>query len=446
MKRNNMILTGCILLTLMVNCVGCGNKNAVATNRQSMPKDVGNASVNTEEQVAEINKTNEEVDSKSKDLVSGKEDIVYEIIKTGKEIIPLPTMEIDKGDDTASETKVNDHIVETDLKPSEGIEFESNGDGTCTIKGIGVCTDKDIVIPTESPNGDTVTLIDEYAFYNMDDVDSVSLVNGMYVVDDYAFQYGEFSTLNIVGGSPIINKSAFSSCEDLKSVSIRDCNLQAGEYAFFSCGKGADIVFSNCTGTIEQYAFQYSDFVSLTIDKCDLEIEKSAFSTCEDLVSIKVTDSVVEAGEYSFFGCGDSAVVEMTGCSLTADDYAFQYSSLDSLLFRGSRFEVGKSAFSSCDDLNSVIIDCDLIDLDEYAFFCCEDLASVSLCENTKETNEIVIDDYAFQYCKRLETVSIGAGNIEIGRYVFTGCSDGLIISNAGNTYTAESIKDGLLQ
>lgn len=446
MKKNNLVLVSGILLMLMANCVGCGNESVVAANQESGTAEVVDESVDTENQAVVTDKENTAVDLEAKDSVSDKADIFSQMIETGKEVIPLAVKEIEKGENTASEAEDDDHIVENDLKPSEGFEFESNGDGTCTIKGIGVCTDKDIVIPTESPNGDTVTLIDEYAFYNMEDVDSVSLVNGTYEVDDYAFQYSEISTLNIVGGSPVIHKSVFSSCEDLTVVSIRDCKLQADEYAFYNCGKDADLVFSNCTGMVDQYAFQYSDIENLTIENCELEIGKSAFSSCEDLISVKVTDSVIEAGEYSFYGCGDAAVVEMTDCSLTTDDYAFQYGSFDSLRISGSKFEAGKSAFSSCDDLNFVIIDCDSIDLDEYAFYGCEDLVSVSLCENAKETNEIAIDDYAFQYCKKLETATIGAGNVEIGKYVFTGCADELIISNAGNTYTADSIKDGLPQ
>lgn len=48
--------------------------------------------------------------------------------------------------------------------PSEGLEYESNGDGTCYLVGIGDCTDTDIVIPETSPDEDTVFAIDRNAF------------------------------------------------------------------------------------------------------------------------------------------------------------------------------------------------------------------------------------------------------------------------------------------
>lgn len=367
-------------------------------------------------------------------------------------------IEVDNKDDSVTETakpsiednsilealKPNNQMVTTALEPSDGLEFESNGDGTCAIVGIGTCTDKDLVIPEKSPAGDIVILIGEYAFYSLEDVESVTLVNANYEVDKNAFQYGEFATLNIIGGSPAFKKSAFSSCEDLTSISFSDCNIQADEYAFYSCGKDADISFSNCIGYIDESAFQYSDFKSLAISNCELEIDESAFSSCEDLTSIIFIDSIIKAGEYAFYSCGDSANVEMNNCSIILDERVFQYSSLESLIITGSEVEMGTSAFSSCEDLTTIKIDCSIVALDEYAFYSCEDLINVSICENSELNNNITIDDRAFQYCKRLESVTIGNGSVTIGEYVFSGCADNLTISIAGKNYTADSIKDGL--
>lgn len=345
---------------------------------------------------------------------------------------------------TAEPLKPNNQVVATDLEPSDGLEFESNGDGTCAIVGIGTCTDKDLVIPGKSPAGDTVILIGEYAFYSLEDVESVTLVNFNYEIDKNAFQYGEFATLNIIGGSPAFKKSAFSSCEALTSISFSDCNIQADEYAFYSCGKDANITFANCTGYIDERAFQYGDFKSLTISNCELEIDKSAFSSCEDLTSIIFADSIIKADEYAFYSCGDSANVEMINCAITLDERVFQYGSLASLTITASEVEMGKSAFSSCEDLTTIQIDCSTVTLDEYAFYSCADLISVSICENSELDNNISIDDRAFQYCKRLESVTIGNGSVAIGEYVFSGCADNLTISIAGKNYTADSIKDGL--
>lgn len=349
----------------------------------------------------------------------------------------------DKVESEAENTEIQQgKIVETDLKESEGLEFESNGDGTCTIVGIGTCTDEDIVIPNESPDGESVTLIGENAFYGLDGVNSVTLINSGYEIDEKAFQYSEFKTLNIIGGNPVFGKSAFSTCEDISSISFTDCNIQAGEYSFYSCGKDAEISLSKCSGYIDEKAFQYSDFTTLTIDGCELELDKSAFSTCEALTSIKFSNSTIKADEYAFYKCGDSANVEITDCEILLDEQVFQYSSLSELSIKGTSIEMGKSAFSSCEKLTTVNIDCETIIMGKYAFYKCEDLVNVSIGEKSAST--INIDDSAFQYCEDLENVIIGSGELSLGKYIFSGCSDNLSISIDGKNYTADSIKDGI--
>ena len=50
------------------------------------------------------------------------------------------------------------------VKYSSGLEFDSNGDGTCYVIGMGDCTDTELVIPPVSPHNDTVIGIDSSAF------------------------------------------------------------------------------------------------------------------------------------------------------------------------------------------------------------------------------------------------------------------------------------------
>lgn len=46
-----------------------------------------------------------------------------------------------------------------------GLAFTSNGDGTCTLTGLGKCTDACIVIPSTSPAGDLVVAVAPRALY-----------------------------------------------------------------------------------------------------------------------------------------------------------------------------------------------------------------------------------------------------------------------------------------
>lgn len=51
------------------------------------------------------------------------------------------------------------------LKPSEGLNFESNGDGIYTLIGIEICKDLDVVIPAETPEGEILSNIEEQVFF-----------------------------------------------------------------------------------------------------------------------------------------------------------------------------------------------------------------------------------------------------------------------------------------
>lgn len=85
------------------------------------------------------------------------------------------------------------------LPESQGFEFESNGDGTCTLTKIGTCNDTDIVIPEKSPAGDMITMIAEYAFYGAEDINSIVLAGRTMELDKKAFQSCETEKIIITG-------------------------------------------------------------------------------------------------------------------------------------------------------------------------------------------------------------------------------------------------------
>ena len=62
----------------------------------------------------------------------------------------------------------------TSVPASEGLSFITNGDGTCTLTGTGICMDREIVIPAKAQNGDRVTAIAGEAFKN-------SLITGIVI-------------------------------------------------------------------------------------------------------------------------------------------------------------------------------------------------------------------------------------------------------------------------
>lgn len=411
------ITSAMLLASVLLACTACANNETEETGYDNSSSVISSI----EEQSTTSSSSNSSNESESASSSSANESTA---LSSSSEEISAPT-------------------ISTDLKPSEGFEFESNGDGTCTLVKIGTCTDKDIVIPEKSPNGDTVTLIGEYALMSLD-ADSVTLVNYNYEIDKRAFQYGEFKTLNIIGGSPVFGESVFSSCENIEKITFQNCKIETNEYSFMNCGKDAVLTFTDCTGYVDERTFQYGDFESISFTGCDLELDDSSFSSCENVKELIILDSKITANEYSFMSMGKSADIKVTDSNIKLEDRAFQYSSLNTITINGGTLEMGDSVFSSCEDLTDIVIDCDNISIGEYAFMSCEDLVNVSICDNENMDNQIEIDDRAFQYCKRLAAVKIGNGETKIGSYAFNDCADDLTIIVAGKNYTADSIKNGI--
>ena len=73
-------------------------------------------------------------------------------------------------------------------KASGGLEFESRGDGTCAVVGIGECTDADIVIPEKSSDGDKVMSIGNSAFFDCTGLTSITIPDSVTSICGYAFK------------------------------------------------------------------------------------------------------------------------------------------------------------------------------------------------------------------------------------------------------------------
>lgn len=378
--------------------------------------------------------------------------------------------------DTTSESKKNvennNSSVEltvdaeyANLPESQGFIFESNGDGTCTLTKIGDCTDSDIVIPEKSPAGDMVTMIAEYAFYGAEDINSIVFAGRTMELDKKAFQSCETEKIVITGCDMVIGENAFSYCEDVTEVIISGSNIEVETYAFYDTGKDMNVKIINCTGVLDEKAFQSCGIVDLTINDSTLELGENVFSYCEDLTAVAFDRSTVEIGTYAFYDSGDDATVTFSNCGLDIDDKAFQSCGITTLNISGSETIMGDNAFSYCEDLTDVIIGVGNTEIGTYSFYDCTSLENVSIAEDSEDDSLVlVIDDKAFQSCS-VQNVVIGRGNVElgdnafsycedlvsveirgvlsdIGDYVFYECPAELVISYNGGTYNKESIED----
>lgn len=142
-------------------------------------------------------------------------------------------------------------------RASKGLEFVSNGDGTCYWSGIGTCTDTVIIVPEK--NGDeTVVAVgseDNVLGYS-GTVTKVVLPKTIVSIGEFAFSSAEsLEEIELNEGLKTINDHAFSECSNLKSVVFPTTLESIGQSSFWGCTSITEVVLPEGLITLENFAF-----------------------------------------------------------------------------------------------------------------------------------------------------------------------------------------------
>ena len=151
---------------------------------------------------------------------------------------------------------------------------------------------------------DSVTTIDNKAFYKCTSLTSMTLPDSVTSIGDYAFYECKSLTSVIIPGSvTTIDNKAFYKCTSLTSVTIPD-----------SVTSIEDGIFENCTS-----------LTTVTIPDSVTSIGKGAFESCKSLTSVTIPDSVTFIGSEAFYGC--SNLKSMTFTDLDCTWYSYKVNS-----------------------------------------------------------------------------------------------------------------------
>ena len=208
------------------------------------------------------------------------------------------------------------------------LEFQSLGDGTCLVSGIGAYRGSELIIPDKSPDGDKV-----------------------------------------IG----IGSRAFESCENLRKVELNEGLIEILDSAFLSCYQLETVTIPSTVDKIGSMAFGYcTAMTKLLIGENVRTIESSAFSHCRSLVTVKVPDSVESLGENVFFACEGLRSVALSKYIEVVPARTFSGCvSLQDVELRGRVRIVDVDAFRDCKQLNNVSFSDSLELICERAFANC---------------------------------------------------------------------------
>ena len=275
---------------------------------------------------------------------------------------------------------------------------------------------KSIVIPN------SVITIGNAAFYRCISLPSITIPSSVKHIGNYAFAYCSSLTSIVIPDSVTsIGESAFWSCDSLKSIVIGNGVTSIGEWAFWSCKSLTSIVIPDSVTSIGDYAFRKcSSLTSIVISDGVTSIGDYACYECESLTSIVIPDSVMSIGDYAFYECESLTSVVIPDSIISIGKHVFySCSSLCSVVLKASSLEsfcesnINKLLYSAqcltkrhllINDMDSteLIVPDSVTILNDYAFYGCSNIVTITLPETLNQIGEHVFDD-----CESLQTIRI---------------------------------------
>jgi len=308
---------------------------------------------------------------------------------------------------------------------SQGLAYEVNDDGTCTVTGIGTCTDTELVIPAYI-DGRKVTAVGEDAFYNNTEITSVDVREGISEIG-----YGSFRL-----------------CSNLKTVTLCEGVTNIDEIAFFKCTSLEGMVLPDGVTNIGRDAFSNCEnMVSVTIPKSVNTVGDSAFNNCKDLRNLYITDvdawcGIDFVGRYSnpmyyatrlYINGEETTEITISESVKNIDDYAFMacnsltavhITSMEAwcnIEFEGAYsnpLQYAKNLYLGGELVTEVIIPENITNIGNYTFEGGSGITNIVLHERVES-----IGSAAFSGCSGLTSIVIPTGVKSVASGAFSGCS-----------------------
>ncbi len=348
--------------------------------------------------------------------------------------------------------------------------------GTLTITGSGAMYDFDFITGIgENPWSrfrseirtvilpEGITTIGSHAFDNHADLTSITIPDSVESIGWCAFRGCTGLETVIIGSSLIdINNQAFENCTGLTSITFPDSVTHIGPWAFQRCTELTTVTIGNGLTEIGSCAFAYCDSLSQYIvaqdnitfcsadgvlyskDKDRLvlypagktqliyevpdtvtTIKAYAFTGCQFLSSLTITDSVNDIERFAFQEC-----FSLTAFIVTAENET--YCASEGVLFTEDMKTLIAYPIGNSHTAYTIPDGVDLIE--RCAFQSCANLISVTIPDSVT-----TIDGHAFKYCTGLTSIEIPGNVTSMGTCAFSGCTSIVSVTIPGSIESIEN-------
>ena len=194
--------------------------------------------------------------------------------------------------------------------------------------------------------------------------------------------------MNLGGTVTDIGGSAFSRCENLKSLTIGNNVQRIESYAFNYCISLTSVTIPDSVTYLGSNAFNICrSLKEITIGKGITEISEGAFSSCTGLTDFAVPDHITKIGYRAFNYCSKLENITIPDSVTAIGSEAFlDCSSLASVTIPESVTEIGATAFKNCKNLTEITIPASVVSIGSNAFYNCPKLTVYGYKGTTAQT------------------------------------------------------------